>query len=147
MTSPAEASAAKGRSARPYLYLAYIGAGAHALIIGSAPGAVEQSMGTHAALAWAVLLIVGPVLALTGTRAEHTASGLWLWLSGDIAFASTSAAYSFAVYSAAWSDRATYSAWIAGALAVCGVRWAADTARQIWRVAAMIHEVEGGSRG
>ena len=147
MTAPAEAPGAKDRSVRRYLYLAYIGAGAHALIIGSAPGAVEQSMGTRAALAWAVLLIVGPVLALTGTRLEHTASGLWLWLSGDTAFASASAAYSYAVYSAAWSDRATYSAWIAGALAVCGARWAADTARQIRRVSAMIDEVEGGSRG
>lgn len=132
------------RSFQAIIYTAYAGAGSQALITGAPPGAVARAMGEHTAMAWAILLIAGPLLTGIGVWRENAPAGLWLQLAGDTGLAAGGAAYSYAVIAATWGGTATYAAWVAGALAVCSARVAIGTARRLRAVTAAMHDIDRG---
>lgn len=132
-------------SARPYqavIYGAYIAAGVQATITGKPPGVVELAMGAPTAKAWALLLIAGPLLTLAGALWRRHVAGLWLQLAGDSGGAAASLGFSAAIMQTSFSSRATYAAWVAAALALCGAAMVARGIRQIRAVRVVTHRIE-----
>lgn len=115
------------------VYLAYVVAGAQALLLGAPPNAVAQAMGHGVALAWIALIIACPVLSLAGLWLDRRGrpNGLWLQIAGDAGVAFASAAYVTSIVQATWAERATFAAWVVGALGVCA---AAILVRDVRRV-------------
>lgn len=113
------------------VYIGYIVAGVQSLALGSPPNAVAQSMGRSTALVWTLLVIVAPAMSLLGQWRTRAASSLWLQLAGDSAVTFATAAYVMAVLQSTWFARATFAAWMAMSITVCG---AMKTWRDIWQI-------------
>lgn len=136
-------------SVRPYqviVFLAFVCAGVHSLLLG-APNAVEQAMGGTAALAWTALIIVCPALNLLGMWLERRKepSGLWLQIAGDAGVAFASAAYVTALVQATWAERATFAGWVVGALGVCAAAIFGRDVRRAVVAGRMVREMESDS--
>lgn len=124
------------------VYTAYVIAGIQSLALGAPPNAVAQAMGHRAALAWTLLIMVGPVLSLLGLWRGSWPFSLHLQLAGNSGVAFASAAYVVAVLQATWSEKATFAAWMATSLAVCGVLMVVHDIRRIRLVQRRIGEVD-----
>lgn len=126
------------------VYCAYIVAGVQSLALGAPPNAVAQAMGHEVALMWTALIIACPTLTLVGLWQRRRAFSLWLQLAGDSGVTFASAAYVVAVLQATWSERATFAAWSAAALAICGALVTWRDARRIRQVSKRIQAFEEG---
>lgn len=130
---------------RPFqviMYTAYVIAGIQSLVLGAPPNAVSQSMGPAAALAWTLLIVACPTMSLLGLWRGSWPFSLHLQLAGDSGVAFASAAYVVAVLQATWSEKATFAAWMATGLAVCGVLMVMHDIRRIRLVQRRISEVD-----
>lgn len=124
------------------VYTAYVIAGVQSLVLGAPPNAVSQAMGHVAALAWTLLIMACPALSLLGLWRGSWPFSLHLQLAGDSGVAFASAAYVVAVLQATWSEKATFAAWMATSLAVCGVLMVVHDIRRIRLVQRRIGEVD-----
>src|SRR3546814_18232196 len=99
-------------------------------------------MGPAAALAWTLLIVAGPTRSLLGLWRGSWPFSLHLQLAGDSGVAFASAAYVVAVLQATWSEKATFAAWMATGLAVCGVLMVMHDIRRIRLVKRRISAVD-----
>lgn len=126
------------------VYLAYVCAGVQALLLGAPPGVVAQAMGYPVSLAWTVMIVVCPALTLVGMWVDRRGqpAGLWLQIAGDAGVAFASFAYVSAILQATWSEKATFAAWVAAALGVCGAAMFVRDVRRVVVAGRMVREME-----
>ncbi|MBF6368435.1 hypothetical protein IU469_22315 [Nocardia puris] len=133
-------------SVRPFhamVYLAYIAAGVQSLALGAPPNAVAQVMGHRFALAWIVLIIVSPALALVGMATERRyIYGLYMQAAGNSGVACATAAYVMAILQVTWADRASFAAWMATSLTASAVLITWRDVRRIRAVTRRVRQLE-----
>ncbi|WP_280393247.1 hypothetical protein [Nocardia wallacei] len=124
------------------VYLAYVVAGVQSLLLGAPPNAVAQAMGPAIALLWTVLVIACPLTSLFGMWQDRRPSSLWFQLAGDSGVTFATAAYVAAVFSSTWFERATFAAWMAASITVCGALMTWRDIRRIQMVGRVVRERE-----